>query len=341
MMEEKLFFNDIIDTDKWQKIQGHFSEVLGMTLVTLDKNTKFITRASQPCRLCNEVLAASPKALAQCRMCLPHKLSETEKTWKDGLVCFLGLYNFFIPIKVDDAAIAYLWAGPVILGQRPDNDHCRLQAQDLGIEPQVFCDTLREIKVFTFYGIKSVIEFLREISSYIFQLEYQNLRLERRRAGFTTMIEKIYKFYEEKLLGSLLDVAFNSVGAARGSLMLFDEQSNQLYIKSARGIPRDVVENTRLRLGEGIAGIVASEKEPLLIDETMCDERIMCRMHKPQIKSSFAVPIEVNKKLLGVLNLATLKPSGVNISSNEAATINSLIKLIESILSNLPGSEFR
>ena len=56
----------------------------------------------------------------------------------------------------------------------------------------------------------------------------------------------------------MLDRSIEYTNAEKGSLMFLDE-SNELYILASRGFNISFVENYRVKLGEGIAGIVAKK----------------------------------------------------------------------------------
>ncbi len=335
-MPEELCLRSIVPLNKWQNIQDHFSEVLGITMVTLDKDGRFITKVSRPATLCREILATSVGAVTKCRKWWYDSVRQTKGSWRDSVVCPFGLRSFFIPLSIAERIIAYLFVGPLIIGKYAYEKEYKEEVKNLGINEDEFLCALKEIKTLTFYGARSMVDFLYDISSYIIQLEFQNLRLKRAAPDFLNMLEKVYGFYMDKLLGALLDVAFSVTGAHRASLMLFDEGTNELYIKKAKGISQEVIENTRLGLGEGIAGIVAKERRPLLLDENILDARLKERMHKPNIKTSLSMPIEIDKKLLGVLNIATLKPHRSKISKRSMETIHNFVKLIESAIKDLP-----
>jgi len=335
-MQEFSTLTDIVDINKWQKIQDHFSEALGVSISTLDRRGKFISEPSNPARLCDQVLRTSVLAIMRCKDCLPERLEKLEQKWKDGVRCPFEFFNFFIPARVLDKTIAYILVGPVILGKRPDINKYREEAERIEIDSDNFLDALREIKIFSFYGIKSIIELLYDIASYILQLEYQNTKLKSIVPEFTNIAKRVYSFYVEKLLGALLDVSFNLTETERGSLMLFDSQKNELYIKLAKGIDKNIIEKTRLRIGEGIAGIVAQEMKPLFIDDTVSDQRIRERLYRPDIKSSLSMPIKLEDRLLGILNISTLKVPSENFSPKSIEAIDKLIKLVETTLRSFP-----
>ncbi|MGQ9628849.1 MAG: ATP-binding protein [bacterium] len=87
------------------------------------------------------------------------------------------------------------------------------------------------------------------------------------------------------------------------SLMLIDGDG-ALRIKHARGLDEDIVRDTRIRLGEGIAGWVAENKCPLLIDDIEKDPRFS-RLNRERYftKSLLSVPLKLGDRILGVINV--------------------------------------
>src|SRR5262245_55277564 len=76
--------------------------------------------------------------------------------------------------------------------------------------------------------------------------------------------EQIDAAEPSQIYESILAQSADLLHAERGSLWLFDEASNELIIKAARGIPASANEIRNIPVGEGIAGSVMSRGEPLL-----------------------------------------------------------------------------
>lgn len=90
--------------------------------------------------------------------------------------------------------------------------------------------------------------------------------------------------------------------ADSGSIMLLDEESQMLSIEAAKGIKKEVLGRTRIKLGEGISGWVAKTKEPLiLVDDT--DPRFKKELKRQEIISAITVPLMSKEKVIGVLNV--------------------------------------
>jgi signal transduction histidine kinase len=111
----------------------------------------------------------------------------------------------------------------------------------------------------------------------------------------------------QQLLVEIVEVSCRETGADRASLMLFDEGTQSLTIQAAIGLPNDVVATTQIGLGEGIAGRVAAQREPLVLDSTSPPGGELRKLMKQdQISSAVCVPLTVRQELIGVLNLSKL-----------------------------------
>lgn len=90
----------------------------------------------------------------------------------------------------------------------------------------------------------------------------------------------------------------------RCSLMLLDDETGELCIRGAIGLRYDIIRKSKVTLGEGIAGLVAEEGKPLLVEVIDEDERI-ARKNSPYYKSKsfLSVPIKLDHKLIGVVNV--------------------------------------
>lgn len=109
----------------------------------------------------------------------------------------------------------------------------------------------------------------------------------------------------ERLLKWLLEISVRAVGASSGSIMLYSAETRELYIGYANGLSTDVVERTRQKLGDGIAGTVARTLKPLLITEIVNTPLYREGRDREDIQSSISSAIVHNGKLLGVLNVST------------------------------------
>lgn len=321
-------FRDIVDLQKWQDIQTHLAEVLKLNLRTIDKENTLLTSTAVHPRLCEKLMEITSGEPPECKACLEFPCNKPEKDWKEGHVCLAGLYNFFIPLKIKEETAAYLIAGPVVLGKYRKIEVYTEIAENLGMNPEEFLDMIREIKTFSFYGIRSVIEFLYDIGQYACELLSQNMRLKNTMSTLSYSRENARHFYMDELMATLLNLSYTFSGAERGSIMLLNEKNNELYIKTAKSLQEKIIEQTHLKIGEGLAGIVAREKKPLFIDKTSNDERIQSRLNNPHLTYSMLIPIKTRDKFLGILNVSTSNADPGKFTSENAKIIDMLIQLV-------------
>ena len=120
--------------------------------------------------------------------------------------------------------------------------------------------------------------------------------LEDALAGFERLFDRT------RLLKLLLDLAVEETHASNGSIMMYSQEAQELYIAHATGLSERVMRNTRQKLGEGISGTVAKERKGKLIRQPAPypGER-----DRAQITSACSVPLIDGETLLGVLNVSS------------------------------------
>jgi sigma-B regulation protein RsbU (phosphoserine phosphatase) len=85
------------------------------------------------------------------------------------------------------------------------------------------------------------------------------------------------------------------------AVYLLDERRGDLSIAYAVGYPEDVVQNFRLRLGQGVVGTAVAEQRPIRVGDASAEPRWMGVVENMQ--SGLAVPLRHKGKVLGALNL--------------------------------------
>lgn len=101
----------------------------------------------------------------------------------------------------------------------------------------------------------------------------------------------------------MLDLAIRHTGAEKGSLMVVNERE-ELYILSARGMDDSSLRNYRVKLGEGVAGAIAAEGEPVLVKNLDTDPRFReTRRDRYKTRSFISCPLKGKSSVLGLLNI--------------------------------------
>jgi response regulator RpfG family c-di-GMP phosphodiesterase/signal transduction histidine kinase len=144
-----------------------------------------------------------------------------------------------------------------------------------------------------------------------------------------------------ELMDTYLSFAAKSMDLNQCSLMLTDELTGALTIKSAYGIDEDVIRATKLKLGEKIAGWVAIEKKPLLIEDIEKDVRFR-KKNNPQYntKSLLSMPVIVNDEVVGVLNLNN-KENGKRFNTRDLYLASAIASRISQIFEKLRKGDLK
>src|SRR5258706_5070475 len=107
-----------------------------------------------------------------------------------------------------------------------------------------------------------------------------------------------------ELLETVVKLASEVVHAEAGSLLLMDHGTGELYFDVALGEKGGALKQVRLKKGEGIAGWVAENQKPAVVNHVADDPRWAQKADKTsqfQTKAILAVPMLVKDKLIGVM----------------------------------------
>lgn len=110
----------------------------------------------------------------------------------------------------------------------------------------------------------------------------------------------------QKILQTVMEKISDLLQPDTWSLLMLDERTNELYFEIAIGAGADKLKDVRLKLGEGIAGWVAQNGEPVLVEDVKRDPRFTPRFDElTQIntRSVVCVPIKGKERVLGVIEL--------------------------------------
>jgi diguanylate cyclase (GGDEF)-like protein len=99
-----------------------------------------------------------------------------------------------------------------------------------------------------------------------------------------------------------IDLVLKDLSSTRGSLMLVDDQ-RFLRIQAARGLSQDVIDSTAVRVGDGIAGHVASCGQPLLVENGGARPPELVGRGQYHSHSFLSVPVPGDRAVLGVMNV--------------------------------------
>jgi len=108
----------------------------------------------------------------------------------------------------------------------------------------------------------------------------------------------------DDLLDLVVHTAIEFIDGDTASLMLLDDDGRALRIAAACGLAQEVMRETRIPIGEGIAGFVAQEGEPLLLTADSAPPRLLAHLRRSdEIRSAISVPLILDAKVVGTLNV--------------------------------------
>jgi signal transduction protein with GAF and PtsI domain len=115
--------------------------------------------------------------------------------------------------------------------------------------------------------------------------------------------------YLEELLRLVVQVTAEVMNSKISSLMLLDTSKNELVVKATQSISEEYNKKPNMKLGEGIAGIVARDNKPTTVLDVRENSLYLNRdiAKKEKLVSLASVPLAVKGRVIGVLNCYTSK----------------------------------
>ncbi|MFH1093410.1 MAG: GAF domain-containing sensor histidine kinase, partial [Candidatus Omnitrophota bacterium] len=109
----------------------------------------------------------------------------------------------------------------------------------------------------------------------------------------------------QKYLESILNQCLDTLESNSGSILLVSQNSREIIVRVARGRNEQSILGKRLMFGEGISGLVAEQKRPLLVEDVSKENFVKdrCRQKNYRTNSFLSVPLICSDKLLGVINI--------------------------------------
>jgi signal transduction histidine kinase len=115
----------------------------------------------------------------------------------------------------------------------------------------------------------------------------------------------------EPLLQMILASAVQVMGASAGALLLLDRKTNELVFTVIQGGGGSAMEGTRMPADKGIAGWVATHREPLIVGDVNRDDRYYRAISEDfdfATTSLLCVPMVARGQVIGVLQVLNHEP---------------------------------
>ncbi len=250
----------------------------------------------------------------------------------------IKLHQFAIPLKIGGDIMAYMIVGPVILNRRQENEQYQAIARDLNTDFRHLVNEINGLRVVSHIMINSILDLLYEIVKN--NIDLSGIKKEiYEKDGSETLPKEVKEAARElystacldELLVTLLDIALKMTNTECGSIMIADkEKGGDLVVKVSRGLNQKTIQDARIRIGEGIAGLAAQERVPYVIHGQEGDNRIKNLLKRPEIRHSLVMPLIMKNRIFGVLNVHT-REDYQNIENN-LGNLQYLSELLASVI---------
>ncbi len=110
----------------------------------------------------------------------------------------------------------------------------------------------------------------------------------------------------DELLDALLIRTRQLLDVDTCAILLIDDDTKELVARAALGIEEEVEQGVRIPVGDGFAGRIAAEKEPVILDDVDHADVLNPLLREKGVKSMLGVPLVVEGQVRGVLHVGSL-----------------------------------
>jgi putative methionine-R-sulfoxide reductase with GAF domain len=187
------------------------------------------------------------------------------------------------------------------------------------------------------------------VSSAVEQLEKAHVELHRRgeqlrqRTRTLYLIDRVLTLDNttddpRQLADGLLALVGDDMHSQRCSLLLRAPEEGTLYIAAAKGIAPNITEGARVKVGVGVAGKVAANREPIIVQDVSDTKDHPLLKDEYFTSGSFiSFPLVYRDELVGVVNLANRARQGVFVDEDvERVRLLSLVIALVASQARLP-----
>ena len=313
----------------WLRLQKSLAEKNGIALTTLSRDGAVIGRIENDNSICRAMRVSSahaPLCAADCGAAYSNAVAADKQF---DFTCHAGLHCFAIPVAIDGKQL-------VILGGRSFASTSEYAEFLRGYEDLAAVqsgDCLKSLKFIDARELTEAAGLVRSTASYHFQnarkpeqlpaagdqgstslldAQLEIIRLTDQLESRRRSIGQFYEFLRgisstldsQRVYHSLLEKFSQLMKAERSSLMILNQETNELALESAFGADPEADGPIRLKLGDAIAGAVLASGTPLVVVDADNDSRVPSdRPGRYKTKSFIVYPITLGLRKVGVINL--------------------------------------
>ena len=160
-------------------------------------------------------------------------------------------------------------------------------------------------------------QLLKSLKEEIADLKFENYDLREQNDRLWKVIKalndlrcdvEVYSTPDEilKMVMDILRIALEAVNSENGSILLLDEDNDELVFVAVVGDRQEELTNFRIPANSGVAGWVKNNKKPALVQDVRKDDRWISAVDQSigfHTQSLMAVPLILEDQVLGVMEV--------------------------------------
>jgi signal transduction histidine kinase len=111
----------------------------------------------------------------------------------------------------------------------------------------------------------------------------------------------------DRLMRALLASVRAALGTDTATILLVTEDGHHLSPVSSDGLREEIVEDTRVPLGRGVAGRIASSEAGMIFAD-LAEVEVLSPFLRDRVKSLMGAPLRVGNRLIGVIHVGASSP---------------------------------
>ncbi len=160
-------------------------------------------------------------------------------------------------------------------------------------------------------------QLLRTLKEEIAELKHDNSALKDQNSRLWSVIQSLSELKSSfqifstsaellEMVMDILTIALKAVNSENGSILLLDEESDELVFVAVKGLRQKELTDYRIPAESGIAGWVKTNMRPALVRDVRKDERWISAVDQSigfHTQGLMAVPLIFEEKILGVMEV--------------------------------------